>query len=419
MFCVGNVRCPDTSRVSCLQEIVGQDIGAPALQSGRAIPSQPKRPKVEVVSEDEDEDDDDEVPPLAAAQPAEDRSEVEEGAEVRKNAVHVYGLDFLKTHHMEEIFVQFGHKYVEWINASSANIIFKNAEGAKKALEALSFPKTEDEPWRRTPDILVSEGVPPIFLQMRLATVNDVKKAKKAVPKAMSPMHYAQVFYKNQQQAIREGTLTGMDPKAKPKAGIKRLIVTEEEQQKRQRRADRFEGEVTVVQGSDAEKKGAAEGEAADAEALVDKAANTDAPGKEAADAEASVDKAGGRYGWRLKEPYRTGPKCSSQEFGPKRTGSKMRWRGEFLLLTLAAARKVTDTHRVLASSRLDASQEVKADAGLTPDDCKKFTEAFVLELDSLCTFENLTNGWAWASPSISLIMLTLYLKEKDKKEQV
>ncbi|CAK9024169.1 unnamed protein product, partial [Durusdinium trenchii] len=228
---------------------------------------------VEVVSEDEDEDDDDEVPPLAAAQPAEDRSEVEEGAEVRKNAVHVYGLDFLKTHHMEEIFVQFGHKYVEWINASSANIIFKNAEGAKKALEALSFPKTEDEPWRRTPDILVSEGVPPIFLQMRLATVNDVKKAKKAVPKAMSPMHYAQVFYKNQQQAIREGRPRPRGkPKAKPKAGIKRLIVTEEEQQKRQRRADRFEGEVTVVQGSDAEKKGAAEGEAADAEALVDKA---------------------------------------------------------------------------------------------------------------------------------------------------
>lgn len=65
-----------------------------------------------------------------------------------------------------------------------------------EALEALSFPKTEDEPWRRTPDILISEDVPPIFLQMRLATVHDVKKAKRSVPKAekRKNLHWCKPF---------------------------------------------------------------------------------------------------------------------------------------------------------------------------------------------------------------------------------
>ncbi|OLP83005.1 putative E3 ubiquitin-protein ligase HERC2 [Symbiodinium microadriaticum] len=148
-------------------DIVGQDIEiAAGFQEFFFIST----PEVEHVSDDEVEDDDEsedeeEVTALAAAQPAEPRNEVEkETKEFRTNAVHVYGLDFLKTNHMEEIFSQFGYKYVEWLNASSANIVFKNAEGAKKALEALSFPKTEER----------------------------VKKAKRSVPKAMTPMHYAE-----------------------------------------------------------------------------------------------------------------------------------------------------------------------------------------------------------------------------------
>merc|ERR1719437_404607 len=78
---------------------------------------------------------------------------------------------------MDEIFSQFKHKWIEWINDSSANIVFGDATGAKKG----------DEPWRRTPDILVSEDVPPIYLQMRYATPADVKPSKKAVPKAAAP----------------------------------------------------------------------------------------------------------------------------------------------------------------------------------------------------------------------------------------
>ncbi|CAE7218686.1 HERC2 [Symbiodinium sp. CCMP2592] len=260
------------------EDIVGQDIEIAVPRSGgRTIPSASKRPKVEHVSDDEVDDDEEsedeeEVTALAAAQPAEPRNEVEkETKEFRTNAVHVYGLDFLKTNHMEEIFSQFGYKYVEWLNASSANIIFKNAEGAKKALEALSFPKTEDEPWRRTPDILVSEDVPPIFLQMRLATADDVKKAKRSVPKAMTPMHYAEVFHRNQAMAMRQGGRPrqggkGKGKSGKPKAGTKRLQVSEEEVQKRQKRTERFgDDEVSVVQPGDAVEEAAPSPPAADA----------------------------------------------------------------------------------------------------------------------------------------------------------
>lgn len=136
-----------------------------------------------------DECDDSEEESLGPeAQPAFPRSEVDKAdVKVRSNAIHVYGLDFLQTGHMDEIFSQFKHKWIEWINDSSANIVFGDAPLAKRALESLSFPKAGDEPWRRTPDILVSEDVPPIYLQMRYATLSDVKPSKKAVPKAAAP----------------------------------------------------------------------------------------------------------------------------------------------------------------------------------------------------------------------------------------
>jgi len=145
------------------------------------------RSKAEDDDDDDYEDDDDDSDDiLPEAQPANPRNQVDpKTAKFRHNALHVYGLDFLRTGHMDEIFSQFDHKFVEWINDSSANIIFSDPNNAKKALESLSFPKVGDEPWRRTPDILVSEDVPPIFLQMRLATSTDAKRVKKAMPKIL------------------------------------------------------------------------------------------------------------------------------------------------------------------------------------------------------------------------------------------
>lgn len=254
------------------EDIVGRDIDDGAQKrtkaSGRPIPPAPRVvAKVEELSEeeeddeeeDEEEDDeDDEVTAISATQPSQPRNEVDPKLDFRQNAVHVYGLDFLKTGHMEEIFSQFSHKYIEWINDSCANVIFKNAESAKTALESLSFPKKDDEPWRRTPDILVSEDVPPIFLQMRLATAKDAKRARKSATCSMPYIHYPQQVSRPQgrgrggrggrggrrrmyaDDAGSDKPVPAAAPKFKPEAGTKRAIVTDEEKRKRQKREQRF-----------------------------------------------------------------------------------------------------------------------------------------------------------------------------------
>lgn len=202
--------------------------------------------------DDEDGEDDDEDDLLPEAQPTFPRNEVDaKEARFRQNAVHVYGLDFLRTGHMDEIFSQFNHKFVEWINDSSANIVFADAASAKKALESLSFPKTGDLPWRRTPDILVSEDVPPIFLQMRLAAPTDVKASRKSIPKATPATTPVQALRRNQmlgkfsrRRMPADGPGSDATDKQQPSAKRpKKAPLTEEELIKRRKRAERF-GEV-------------------------------------------------------------------------------------------------------------------------------------------------------------------------------
>lgn len=188
------------------------------------------------LEDDDVEIDDDTL--LPEAQPTYPRSEVGSATpKYRDNAVHVYGLDFLKTDHMNEIFSQFQHKYIEWINESSANIIFRDAAGAKQALESLSYPKTGDDPWRRTPDILVTEDSPPVFLQLRLAVSTDVKQPRKAMPKLLPLAPSAKVGRR------RGGAGAGVG--AGGESELQRLLksprpLTEEERLKRQKRAERF-----------------------------------------------------------------------------------------------------------------------------------------------------------------------------------
>jgi len=176
------------------------------------------QPKREDQSGEEDADDF-----LPEAKPAHPRNEVDPKATQRQNAVYIYGLDFLKTSHLDEIFSQFDHKFIEWLNDSAANIIFAQPINSKKAMDALSVPKVGDEPWRRTPDILVSEGMPPIFLQMRLATTADVKPSKKAMPKISG--------YVNDRR--RAGSDRVVTTRPKP-------AVTDEEAARRRKRATRF-----------------------------------------------------------------------------------------------------------------------------------------------------------------------------------
>lgn len=194
--------------------------------------------------EDGEEDDVDEVgneedAMAPEAEPTHPRTEVEPGnKKFREDAVHVYGLDFLKTGHMEEIFSQFNHRYVEWINDSSANVVFRDAASALKALESLSYPKAGDDPWRRTPDILVHDDLPAIFLQMRLAAPSDNKAKKKCVPSMNPPKFVEESDRRNPNFTVASLYETRKEKTQTGKRAAQ--VLPAEEAEKRQRRASRF-----------------------------------------------------------------------------------------------------------------------------------------------------------------------------------
>lgn len=224
-------------------------------KSERAAPNN-QQAEAQVRDDDDDDDMGDDLVP--EAQPTCARHDVSTVAKFRENVVHVYGLDFLQTEHMNEIFNQFDHKYIEWINDSSANIIFKNAGCARQALDSLSYPKAGDAPWRRTPDILVSGDSPPVFLQMRLATWDDHKTSRKCVPKVLplAPMEKGRGGagrLDKSRQAANGGsggngnTIVGVTRKGRPSVA---------EVDKRQKRIARFgtteTADATVAKTSDA-----------------------------------------------------------------------------------------------------------------------------------------------------------------------
>lgn len=219
-------------------------------ETHRPIPSQSK------LEADDDLDDEEEGDVLPNAQPCHPRNEVDTKLSFfRENVLHVYGLDFLKTGHMDEIFSQFNHKFIEWINDSSANIIFPNATDAKRALEALSFPKAGDEPWRRTPDILVSEDMPPIFLQMRLACGADTKKTRKAMP-SLTGGTFKQSTWR---RYAGRGDRRGMMKLAEIDTKRPREPPTDEEIERRRKRATRFQEWLEDAVATSKGKAGAAE----------------------------------------------------------------------------------------------------------------------------------------------------------------
>lgn len=94
----------------------------------------------------------------------------------RKDTVHIYGVDFFSEPELMDFFKEFSPIKVEWINDSSCNVIFPDAEKAANAI----FSKTTQSDahqgelgWRRGLDI-EREGKNFNFL-IRFATDQDIK----------------------------------------------------------------------------------------------------------------------------------------------------------------------------------------------------------------------------------------------------
>ncbi|GAB4817936.1 hypothetical protein N2152v2_004982 [Parachlorella kessleri] len=128
----------------------------------------------------------------------EQRQDVNPEVPRRHEAVHVYGVDLMSTKGRLGVvdclryFADYGPTFVEWINDSCCNVLFRDGATAKRAVVGLGKPLPPDEMpdlqgldaadpaniellWYKGEDF-VKEGTP-IPLIFRIATAQDVKPA--------------------------------------------------------------------------------------------------------------------------------------------------------------------------------------------------------------------------------------------------
>ena len=70
----------------------------------------------------------------------EDRKERGAAVERRPEAVHLYGVDRMSTKECLQYFEDYGPSRVEWLDDSSCNVVFADAESAKRAIIGMGRP---------------------------------------------------------------------------------------------------------------------------------------------------------------------------------------------------------------------------------------------------------------------------------------
>lgn len=118
----------------------------------------------------------------------EKRRDTAEDEVPRPEAVHIFGVDKLSTEDLLRFWVAEGVPVptcVEWVNDSSANVVFASAEDAAAAVPARTVPLTPGQEavdpvaWRTLPLHLAAAGKG-LQLLFRLATYKDIKPPKRA-----------------------------------------------------------------------------------------------------------------------------------------------------------------------------------------------------------------------------------------------
>ena len=119
----------------------------------------------------------------------EKRRDAKEDETVRPEAIHVFGTDRLSTEDLLLYFIEpnvtpedQAPRWVEWVNDSSANVVFGTPEACGGAALAKTVPLMpnaqgiDTQSWRTMPDSQAGKGLQLLF---RIATVLDVKPAKR------------------------------------------------------------------------------------------------------------------------------------------------------------------------------------------------------------------------------------------------
>lgn len=128
----------------------------------------------------------------------EQRRDPDTSVERRTDTVHLYGVDLMSTGDCLKYFVDYGPTFVEWINDSSCNVTFRDADTARRAIAGTGRPMPPDESpgglqegmpaiddpaaidflWHKGQDFSKEGSAIPVIL--RMATVEDAKPAGRA-----------------------------------------------------------------------------------------------------------------------------------------------------------------------------------------------------------------------------------------------
>eukprot|EP00798_Chlamydomonas_sp_ICE-L_P003692 gene3692-13760_t len=124
----------------------------------------------------------------------EDRREVPLEIVRREEAIHIYGVDVMSTSEVLRYFTDYGPTYVEWLDDSSCNVLFKDIYSVKRAIAARGTPFPPEDSaatsgmdptdpdnmryfWHKGEDF-IKDGTP-VKLVYRMATVDDVRDLTK------------------------------------------------------------------------------------------------------------------------------------------------------------------------------------------------------------------------------------------------
>ncbi|SMQ55720.1 unnamed protein product [Zymoseptoria tritici ST99CH_1A5] len=125
------------------------------------------------------------------------------GQEILPHKIHISGLETLQTQDIENFthdhFPSESHVKIEWVNDSSANIVYASGDIAAAALKAFALTPTDDplEP-RRAQQLLTH---PDVDLYVRLAVATDVKP--------VGASKYSKFYLNNPE----------LDPESRPRRG--------------------------------------------------------------------------------------------------------------------------------------------------------------------------------------------------------
>ncbi|XP_031563282.1 nuclear cap-binding protein subunit 3-like [Actinia tenebrosa] len=136
-----------------------------------------------------------------------DTPKIPEG-EIRKDALHVYGIDNMSTKDVFNYFEEYGPESIEWIDDASCNVVWEDEHSAARALDSMGKSLNSSEPgnensvlqWKAGPLCKKAKG----RLLLRFAT----KKDKKQPGAAKRSMYYLVHGYPGQSTGKKKGIVS-------------------------------------------------------------------------------------------------------------------------------------------------------------------------------------------------------------------